>query len=337
MEKNRIRGFTLVEMVVGLAVSLVVVGGAVTLLRQSVTVNEQITQRAEMQQNARVALNQMARDLSIAGTGTPVGGIQLPDGGVSSASKFACDSLGCYLADNTYGDQRLYAVTPGDGRGPTAQGIATDVVTLMYRDLTLPLDDYALLSVAADQIQVNPATTPPITDPAVGIRNGDVLALCNVNGCAAGAVTSSTSDRIYFSDGDPLNLNQTSAGFGNISSLANPDGTYPQTTAFRINVLTYYVDAMTSRMMRQLSAHAPAPVAENIVDLQLTYDIYDDGAAVGTAELPNAGGTPNQVRKINISVGARSPARSLLQTDYERINLTTSVSARNLAFRDRYN
>jgi hypothetical protein len=148
-------------------------------------------------------------------------------------------------------------------------------------------------------------------------------------------------NRIQFADNDPLRFNQSGAEFGNIKGLANPSsgGVYPPTRAFRVSVVTYYVDNTdvdNPVLMRQVNAHEPVPVAESIENLQLTYDIFDDNTSVATSGLVDASGLPNQVRKINISVLVRSPAEGLFGRDFERANLATSVSTRNLVFRDRY-
>ena len=88
--------------------------------------------------------------------------------------------------------------------------------------------------------------------------------------------------------------------------------------------------------MRQVNAHPPMAVAEYVENLQITYDIYDENLAVATAELDDAGGVPNQIRKANITLTVRSPGENLLEHDFQRITLTTSVSPRNLTYRDRY-
>ena len=74
------RGFSLVELLVALTLSLLIMGSVMELFRQGVNASSVSRQRAEMQQNARVALNLMSQDLSMAGTGFPQGGIQLPTG-----------------------------------------------------------------------------------------------------------------------------------------------------------------------------------------------------------------------------------------------------------------
>ena len=48
---------------------MVILSGALLLTSQAVGISDMVTHRSEMHQNARVAINMMARDLSLAGTG----------------------------------------------------------------------------------------------------------------------------------------------------------------------------------------------------------------------------------------------------------------------------
>ncbi len=335
------RGSSVLEMMMATLLTgvLLLAGGA--LFRPAIDVSHMVIQRAAMQQSARSAMNVMTRDLRLAGNGIPGGGIQLPAGAGSVPSKFACDSGDCYLtvSDNQYSNARLYALTTGDEMGEVVNGILTDIVTVAYRDPNSNLDEYPLteVSVNGNQIRFDTSTSPAYDDPDTGVKSGDVLLLCNMNGCAAGAVTSVQAENGLVDLGaDPLNINQPAAAFGNIASLMNLAS---ETRAFRILVVTYYIDASNPdalRLMRQVNAHPSQVAAFNVENLQLSYDIFDQNSSTVTNDLSDAGGTPNQIRKINMSLGARSPGESLFQRGYERLILTTSVSPRNLRFRDLY-
>lgn len=338
------RGFSLPELLVAALIGLVLAGGAMVILQRSIHVSDLAGALGEVHQNGRVAVNLVSRDLSMAGTGIPHGGIQLPSGAGSSRSRFACDTLRCYVPANTYDDNRLYSITPGNGKGPEINGAATDVVTTVFRDWDSHFDQYPLVHItpSGNQITFDSRTVPPVSDPVDGINPGDILILSNANGSAAGVVTGVNGNQVLFANNDPLNFNQPSAAFGNIASLANPGtpaGQYPPTRAFRVNVVTYFLDPAPSgdtvRLMRQVNANPPAAVAESIQDLQLTYDIFEETGGTA-ADLPSAGGTPNQIRKVNVVVLARSLRPELGGGRYEHIALRTAVSARNLAFRDRY-
>jgi hypothetical protein len=91
--------------------------------------------------------------------------------------------------------------------------------------------------------------------------------------------------------------------------------------------------------MKQVSGQSPVPVAENVAGLQASYDIFDDVAGVATANLKDAGmsagKSPNQIRKVNLSVMTRSPLAGGKE-GFQSMNLASSVSARDMSFKDRY-
>ncbi len=338
MKSKRNSGFTLLELLIASAAGLILVGGAAVVLRQGYQLNTILAEKSELQQNARVALNLLSRDLSLAGTGFPQGGIQLPSGPSAGNSYFACDGSQCYVSSNTYIDERLYGLRPADQAGAPVNGQNTDVVTIVYRDPELALDEYPLTSISADGTSITFHSGS--ASAAAEIEVGDVICLCTVNGCAATTVTGQSGTTVSLSGGDALGMNQPSAEVGNVASLAAPappSGVYPPTTAVKLQVITYYVEGTTRQLMRQVSAHSPVAVAENVEDLQFTYDVYDTTSSTATSALGDAGGSPNQVRKANIEIRVRAPRKTIFRKKFHRLALATSVSTRNLTFRDRYN
>ena len=332
------RGVSLLEFLTATLLSMVLLAAAAALFKPAMDVGYLMTQQAAMNRSARLAINVIALELGQAGNGIPGGGVQLPSGTGSIATKFACDSSTCYISSNTYTDQRLHALLPGDGKGLTVNGIVTDVVTSAYRDPNSNLDQLALLEVSAtgNQIKFDTNTSPAYNDPDTGVQVGDILLVCNTNGCAAGAVTNvSTGGYVDLGD-DPLEINQPNAAFGNVKSIMTPAA---ESRAFRILVVTYYVDDTNEdalRLMRQVNAQSPRVAAFNIENLQMSYDIFDEDSSSTTNNLADAGGTPNQIRQMNVSISARSPVEGMFERGYERMVLTTSVSARNLRLRDSY-
>src|SRR3979490_878414 len=77
MKKNS--GFTLVEIMVAMAVTMIALGTAVVLLRDSTRANTNVTQTADMSDNLRAGLNLIVQDLIQTGTGLPTGGISTPN------------------------------------------------------------------------------------------------------------------------------------------------------------------------------------------------------------------------------------------------------------------
>ena len=82
----------------------------------------------------------------------------------------------------------------------------------------------------------------------------------------------------------------------------------------RLLVVTYYIDNSPTppRLMRQVSGHTPMPVAENLVYLKFSYDLFNSttntpavgcsnpGAGTDGCSGASAGLLPNQITKINI-------------------------------------
>jgi hypothetical protein len=346
--RRQARGLSLIELLLSMALGLVILGAGIVLFRQGVDVSYTAGQRAEMQQNSRVAMNLLARDLSIAGMRVPPGGIELPNGGGATETRRACSGAGSCGILGFFVNDRLYAITPGDGLGPTINGVATDAVTLVFVDDSLRLENPVVSATpSGNQITVDPADVARLNDPATGVQPGDILLISNVNGPALGVVTGLPSpDTLLFDNSDPLNANQPSAANGNIASILDPPNgpAIPNpTNIMRISVISYFIDDSNPNepvLMRQLNAHPAVPVALNIENLQITYDIADVGAGP-EANLPDPQVlvppvSPDQIREVNIVLGARSPVRGMFGRDFERVTLTTAVSIRNLGWFDRY-
>lgn len=352
--KHLDQGFTMIELLISLAVTMVVLGGAVLLFTNSVQSSTRSLKYSEIQTEARAAISQITRDLSQAGTGVPLNGIPIPSTNTGGANpNFACDTAKCYTGANPpYGQGLLFKVTPGNNIGPNISEL-TDAVKVVYVDPTLNWAAFqaATISATGTSLTMPVATVPAVTDPAVGITPGDVILLQNVYGSAIGVATAVAGQTITFG-ADPLNINQAAAPSGNIKALAIPASNpvaYPATQVSRLVMVTYFIQPIVggpngadARVYRQVGSHPPVPIAEHIEDLKFTYDVVDPVTNVLSANTPNAvTGTPatsqpNQIRKVNISVTAKALRREP-RGDFQRINLTTSIGPRNLSFRDRYN
>jgi prepilin-type N-terminal cleavage/methylation domain-containing protein len=367
---NRTRGFSLIEMMLALALGAFVLGSTIMLYNRALAMSTTIAQRGEMQQNARTGLSMLSTDLSLAGAGMPTGGIQLPNGGGANPSFFGKDATQSYILNNTYptGNYMNYVIPgPGSGMRTTGPGPNTDSTTIIYSDNTYTgLYQYPLTAMAADgsSITFDARTAPAITNAANGLTIGDLLLLSNNIGFAVGEVTSvNVNGTVGLANLDTLNVNQTGATGGKVGAITNGGcGAGPpivpciNTTAMRILVITYYLDVPPGadnvrytaddgppRLMRQISGHPPVPVAENISDLQFTYDIFDTNTGIATANLKDAGmslgKSPGQIRKINIWLTGRTPTYGSAYgtRGFQYTQLGTSVSARDMSFRDRYN
>ena len=93
----------MVELMVAMAVGLIITAAATQLFNSRMNATMLVTEQAEMQQNVRAALNLVARDVSMAGSGLPSGGLDLPYGTGAVASFYGCNQTPtCYLTSDKY-------------------------------------------------------------------------------------------------------------------------------------------------------------------------------------------------------------------------------------------
>jgi prepilin-type N-terminal cleavage/methylation domain-containing protein len=374
---KRESGFSLLEMVVSMALGLIVLGAAVQVYVQGVSATWTVTQRAEMQQDFRAASNILTKDLSLAGAGLGNGAaIALPS---TTTPRYGCDQTAtCYLngVAGTYPLQGatpyLYGLIPGYDKGPTlntAQG-PTDAVTVVYTDSSFYLNCYTATLTATGVVTFAPpaaptpwptpgclptgvATPQAVNDSVAGLVAGD-LVLMNLGGTsvvgevtAAPSLAGANTYTVPFANGDVLKMNQTVAPYYLNGVVKNSTGTSPM----RILVITYYLDNTISpaRLMRQINGHSPIPVAENIVYMKFSYDLFNDSTDSPAVNCTNPGAStdgcnvagasagllPNQITKINI-LNMAIDSTVMGVGGYQRLDLQTSVSARNLTYTNGY-
>jgi Tfp pilus assembly protein PilW len=367
---KRESGISLLEMVVSMAIGLIVLGGAVQIYIQGVSATWTVTQRAEMQQDFRAASNILTKDLSLAGAGMSLGAaIPLPS---TVTPVYGCSQTtgSCYINGGSVAfpvqstTAFLYGLLPGYNAGPTlltAQG-PTDAVTVAYMDNNFYLDCYtatitstttvtfSLPGTTSANCTANGNTIQSVNDSAVGLTSGDlVLFTFGTTSIVAEVTTGATSGGVVtFAANDVMKLNQASTVS---NSLANKYSATP-VTGFgqRLLLISYYIENSPTppRLMQQVSGHTPIPVAENVVYLKLTYDLFNTstnlpavacnnpGAATDGCSGASTGLLPNQVTKINIQNMAMDSTLMGAQGGYQRMDLVTSVSARNLTYTNSY-
>jgi type IV pilus assembly protein PilW len=372
-KENAEFGFTLLELMVSMAVGLIVLAAVASLFKTGMDSTLVVTQRAEIQQNMRAAIDLMTKDITMAGAGLPTGGISLPSGAGSSAAKFGCDQTGtCHVTNHTYTGNLMYGIIPGYLNG--VEGGATiaaapspavnDSITLIYADYIFPLNEYdvtftSTTSGANVTLAVDPSYTanppPGITCPG-GINVGDLIMVAGGGKTAVGEVTAVSSSAnsttcgngtaftgaITFANGDPLNMNQDGAASGNLKAIASALGGQPNGVAYRLYAVTYYINVPTAtgqtpRLMRQVNGLAPSPVADDIINLQYAFDVYNsttDALDSNEANPLGAGESPNNIQKVNLILMGESIINDGNKS--KSLYLATDVSARNMAFRNRY-
>ncbi len=375
---KRVRGFSLLEMVVAMALGTLVLGAAVQIYSQGVGATLTVTQRAEMQQDFRAASDILTKDLGLAGAGlSPGAAIVLPS---ATTPQYGCDQSHCYLNGiaGTYplqgGVPYLYGLIPGYNKGPVFSAGTTDVTTVAYTDSGFYLNCYSAKVTAKGVVTFLPPVSPAtwttegclpnalaapqaVNDAALGLSIGDIV-LMTLGGTTmvaevTGAVTTgvdaagNTTYIVPFANSDALKLNQTPTGGGlnsapllaTGSSAVAPCGA---TGPCRLFVITYYIDntASVPRLMRQVSGHTPTPVAENVVYMKFSYDLFNTNTNTVSVNQNDGGASlgllPNQITKVNILNMAMNGTLKGAQGGYQGADLQTSVSARNLSFVNDY-
>jgi prepilin-type N-terminal cleavage/methylation domain-containing protein len=372
-------GFTLVEIMIAIAVTMIALAAAFMLFRDSTRANNGVTQASDMSDNLRAGLNLIVQDLIQTGTGIPTGGISIPN---------TVNAAGCNVgrpvnrpptvlnitfqgpnATHAGCNVVLPAIEPGNNLGPTVtspdgtSGPRTDIVTLMYGDNTLALVQKAINGASCPGGSIAASGLTITFDPAcatlgaagIPVNPGDLLMIYNGNNPNGilQTVTSVSGQTLTFSSGDAFNLNGRTASetAGTIKQLQNltggvPNGTYPPTSATRVWMVTYYLDATTDpvhpMLMRAVNFNTPQPVAETVENLQFAFNFADGTSpapvnqfAVPTVPVPT-GDNENQIRSVNVYMGARSTSSASNPGRYVRTNVATQVALRSMAYFNTY-
>ncbi|MBI1750810.1 MAG: prepilin-type N-terminal cleavage/methylation domain-containing protein [Acidobacteria bacterium] len=344
-------GFSLVELLVAITVMLIIMAATLGAFNDALRANEAVTLYADMDQNLRAGANLMIRDLMQAGQGIPTGGIPVPNGAGVLLLNRPSPPLAAYTF--ALGATTLSAITTGNGLGPVSNGPATDMVTIMYADSTLVINQLPLQAVNANgsDMTVNAAT--PIAGVQNALQAGDLILLSNALGNALQTITRvNGTQTVFFDPNDSFQFNQRGAPAGsvmcisNVGTNTNPlncaanNGGFPPTTATRVWIISYYLDTNTDplmpRLVRQVNFNPGRPVALVIDNMQLSYDLVDGVTNPVNVATPVAPNSENQIRKANLFFSARSSAAYSRTRSFFRTSLATQVSLRSLSFVDRY-
>jgi prepilin-type N-terminal cleavage/methylation domain-containing protein len=390
-------GFSLTELMVATTIMLVVTATTLTTFKNAMDINDTAGQLADANQNLRAGTNQLVRDLMMAGRIIADGNVPVPYG----AGAYPINRPGppgstldfsSQIDDD--GTRMLPSLTTGFHLGPTINGSTTDMVTILTVDEFMPAllgnppapavqtNATALIPWDASQLTLL-ATSPWLVGDTVNdtlpISVGDLILFKNANGMSIQTVTSTDSTHINFASNtvDWFHFNQRSTSLGGtvlclkadtacdvlpVASAFQSTLAFPATALFRVQMITYYVDNVTTpgtpRLTRVINhcpgtdltptcdlypAFAPQALAGVVEDIDLTYDLVDSSSdsVVKQTTLPvvvsGINYTANMIKTVNVHVGVRSESISKPTQDYVRNHISTAVSVRSLANVDRYN
>lgn len=313
LEFKNARGFTLVELLVTMAITTVILGATMLAMNDAIKATDSANLITGLNNGLRTAMDLMVRDVLQVGQGLPAGRVILVPSGNNSVpmqlpgpigSNFQLDGPS-FCPPPTFVCTQITAVIPGPGRGPEVlEGRPTDMLTTVAADTAF--DQVPLTAFANNGLSITvalPGNNAPQNPRGINITNGgaddlnpgDLLMLVKGSASALVQITRIVNQQVFFDANDSLGLNQTAAADGTAGELRNtaPVDTTPasgccvSTTATRIRLITYYLDVTTDprrpRLVRRMNNGHPTDfdnalgtiVAFDIEDLQITYDIAD--------------------------------------------------------------
>ncbi|HXJ86503.1 MAG TPA: prepilin-type N-terminal cleavage/methylation domain-containing protein [Candidatus Binatia bacterium] len=371
------RGFSLLELLVASSIGVAVVLVMTSLFKTGMDATTRVSQRAETQQNMRAAVELITKDISLAGAGLPAGGLQLTTAGLSKYGcnqTGTCYVTNGNYPNSGATPNYMYAIEPGFGTGvqnglaiAAAPGLINSSLTAVYCDYNFPLTNFNFTitsTTTATVAVINGGVQPNNILAPGGLQVGDLL-LFTVNIAGDGKTVNGNSSiqtaavvaevtgipnntGVQFNTSDPLNFNHTN-GSNNLAAVsaaiaAAPAGSNPRTSVCRLQVVSYFLQippaggtVQTPRLMRQVNGLDAVPVADNIINLQFTYDIISVGTGTLVANQQDpiaAGQSPNLIKKVNVWVMGASPITGGNKS--QNMYLATSVATRDMSFCNSY-
>lgn len=363
----RQKGFSLIEVLVSMAVLSAVMAVTLGALNTALTANEAVSDMADMQDNLRSGMNLMERDIVQSGSAVPLGGIEVPYTNPLENPGNAPIPLPINRPSppgQNYAfpvDSALTSVEPGFSLGPVSLGNPTDMITVMYADNELlwsamgPINNTGNVPPCAGTVTLTSVTLDTVTascqDPKIfntnaAVATGDIVMLTNgQGGNILRYVTSIAGKTLNFAAGDPFGINAQVAASGTMVQMESGAApvTFPPTSITRIWMITYFLDTTTNpqrpQLMRQINFRQAQAVGQVMENLQVAYDIVNPVATPNPTNARNiiAPDSPSQIRKINLLLAARSEYTFSKTGQYFRDNLYTQIGLRSLAFQNLYN
>ena len=326
--QNPQSGFTVIEMVVSMAIFGIVMGSIYGLLHVARGGRINTSQRTEVLQGVRVALNAIGRDAINAGVGYPNLGALIPDNKLTLVGGGSDTDTALEFLTPVYVANNLNSVN----------GTLTDQVTFLYIDDVFNGGASLPVSGVSD-----PSGTLTILTVQAGFNNsncsvGDLYLITGNNASAIGMLTSKTGTTLLnFASTDPLGINSPGAKSA-IDTLVTP------ASLLKLAMVTYYVSdedgngTGTGTLERRvfggfnssnstLINWVDQPLAFGVENLQIQY-VLANGTVV---DLPSAT-QMSDVRQIRATVTVRSPDIDPKTNQPYRSSVTSSFSTRNLVY-----
>lgn len=340
-------GFSLLELMIVLTITLIVTGSVFALMRNSLTISLTTYEMTDAQEGLRTAQEYINRDLIAAGDG--LRGLN----NICVRSNFVDNFLtknafvnpcgaGMVILPLVQSDNDVPAGTPVALSNPAVnvrlnpgspEG-SPDRITILQKD-----SDFTEVNLGDSAISADGAIiTVPAAD--VGRLNvGEIYFITSSVGSTFGVVTGRNlgAQTLSFDSGDVYGLNQAIAG-GPIS-MVSAGGTLP-TSIMRMRIVHYLIDENGLLIRRVFGVgggrgYTESVIAERVTNLQFRYILNLPGAG-GLYEQPVAQLSTAQqqtaLRQVETKVTTET-AHAISSGARQPVTMTATTSVRNLQFR----
>jgi prepilin-type N-terminal cleavage/methylation domain-containing protein len=345
-------GFSLIEVMVSVAVFLIFITAVYGLLRIGVIQRTTVTTQNEVIKNARLSLNTIGRDAVNAGFGySRVGGFA-PDNltnirmGLPADTDSEQDLMPSIISGNDINTNNLL---------PTGR---TDVVSFIFRDVTfnngnsIPLTGTGSTDNGGSGVRI-----PTAAGAAAPASPYDLYFISDGARTALGLVTSvpNTSTLIFATgSADPLGINAPFSGSSLVRSrlrkCPDPQTTPPENDCFdyssnisavRVTWVSYSVNA-DGTLIRTLYGNNTGqpsssqiqvqPIAYNIQNMQVRYLLRDGTVVDDPSGAGNTQSNLNNIVQIDVTISTRVRIRENGVDTTKIINLNSTFSTKNLNY-----
>jgi prepilin-type N-terminal cleavage/methylation domain-containing protein len=268
----------------------------------------------------------------------------------------------------------MSGIIPGFGNGvqngtaiTSAPGAVNDSITSIYCDYNFSLANFQfsfpVISAASAKLIAAPDPTLPTNLlQAGGLSVGDLLLFLvqtpgngkTAQGTSLGQTAMAVGEitglpaggppwTVDFAAADPLNFNGQ-VGPNSLANAAANFGGVNQVSVCRLYAVTYFLQVppaggtvQTPRLMRQVNGSNAVPVADNIINLQFSYDVINSVTSTIDANQANpiaAGDSPALIQKVNMWIMGQGLTQGNNRS--QSMYLASSVATRNTSFCDPY-
>lgn len=333
------RGFTVVEILVAMVISLLLLAGILTLFSNSRATYESNDRLARIQENGRLALDVIARDVRGAGNL----GCAKPDGksltNVLNNStdllwNFAVPVQGFNASGTGWAPALVSPVTTDradtDGGGPDVDGPTPGNDVLVVRG---PRRDTSPQVVNTDMTGTADIV---VNKTAGGLRNNDIAVIASCTQASVFQVVTYDQATGTITHNIPT---------GGLNSSEDISGQYDANSSqvFPVETVVYFVDASTAApapgvtgtsLWRRAGNNSPEEVVEGVDSFQVEFGVDTDGNSLADV-YRNASAVTDWNEVVSVRVGLLM--RSLTEYGSDRDNVARTLLDQSIAaFNDRY-